>query len=651
MCGLVGFFSFKSHPDFSGLLESMRDDIFHRGPNSGGCWIDVDTGLHLAHRRLSIQDLSPLASQPMHSACGRYVIAFNGEVYNHFKIREILSQAGSSPEWKTQSDTETIVECFSFWGVERTLKAIDGMFSIVLFDRKKKALYLARDRMGEKPLYWGWQGSTLLFSSELKAIKRHPDFKGDVDRGSLALLMRHNCIPAPYSIYLGIRKLPPGCFVEVSLNDQHQAISASPRHYWSINNLITSGQSPLLELDDVSVIDKTESLLKRVINDQMISDVPVGAFLSGGIDSSLVAALMQNVSSQTVKTFTIGFDDKGYNEAEHAKAVANHLKTDHTELYVSPEDARDIIPSLPNIYCEPFADSSQIPTYLVSRLASRSLKVCLSGDGADELFGGYNRYLMAKDVWSFLARFPSPIRKALSSIFKSVPPGCWDQAFAFAAPIIPDQYRLRMIGEKIHKLASVMGEASQASFYRNLTSHWKDPESLVLNSNEPPTLISDISSWSKEDEFQLNMMIMDSQTYLPDDIFVKVDRAAMSNSLETRAPFADRRLIECALDLPMNYKIRGIEGKWILRQVLFRYVPRSLVERPKMGFGIPLGDWLRGPLRDWAESLLNEQRLSSEGFFNPELVSKVWKQHLSGKQNNQHLLWNILMFQAWHENQ
>lgn len=651
MCGLVGFFSSINYSESSVLLQRMSDAISHRGPDSAGSWVDAATGLHLAHRRLSIQDLSMSASQPMCSACGRYVIAFNGEIYNHLKVRNLLFQAGCSVAWRSHSDTETLVECFAFWGIEKTLKIIGGMFSIAIFDTQNKSLYLARDRMGEKPLYWGWQGETLLFCSEVKALKPHPAFKGNVDRDSLALLMRHNCIPAPYSIYSGISKLPPGSYIEIPLSDICKAKSSVPQCYWSIDSLGCGDNLESFPTSDESVIDKTEIILKSVIDDHMISDVPVGAFLSGGIDSSLVAALMQLSSVEKVKTFTIGFDDKGYNEAIHAKAVAAHLGTDHCELYVSPADARNIIPSLPDVYCEPFADSSQIPTYLVSKLASRSVKVCLSGDGADELFGGYNRYLMAKNVWSFLARFPSPIRRTLSSFFKGVPPTCWDQFFSLLSPVIPEKYQLRMIGEKFHKLASVMGEESEASFYRNLTSHWKNPGSLVLQSSEPKTLVSDSSSWSEEAGFLNNMMLLDAQTYLPDDIFVKVDRASMSNSLETRTPFVDHRLIKYALNLPMNYKIRGNEGKWILRQVLYRHVPSSLVDRPKMGFGIPLGDWLRGPLREWAESLINEPRIVSEGFFNPSLVSEVWKQHLSGKQNNQHLLWNILMFQSWHEMQ
>lgn len=648
MCGLVGFFSDNS--DFSKfeIIDQMLKTIEHRGPDDSGCWVDQDIGLALGHRRLSIQDLSPAGNQPMVSCCGRYILVFNGEIYNHLKLRKELDKQSYSISWRGHSDSETLLACFAAWGIEATLKAVVGMFAIGLWDRQLQVLTLIRDRMGEKPLYWGWQGKSLYFGSELKAFKAHPSFNADIDRDSITLLLRHNCIPAPYSIYHGIAKLRPGHYIQIPLGQAGKAIAAQPLPYWTLNELIEA-PAPDRNYAPTEAVDNLESALMRSIAGQSLSDVPIGSFLSGGIDSSVVTALMQAQSSRPINTFTIGFNDKGYNEATHAKAVAKHLGTAHTELYVSPENALAVIPKLASMYCEPFSDSSQIPTYLVSQLAKQGVTVALSGDGGDELFGGYNRYLAARQVWNKTRRLPLPIRQLATAGLRAISPQQWDGIFNLAKPILPSKFQLRTPGDKAHKLADVLSIANKQAFFHRLTSHWQAPSSLVKGATEPGTLISEPKNWPKTDSFEHAMMAMDAQTYLTDDILVKVDRAAMANSLETRVPMLDHRIVELAWRLPLNYKIRQGEGKWILKQVLYRHVPKSLIDRPKMGFGIPLGAWLRGPLREWAEALLNEHRLISEGYFHPFPIRTMWAEHLSGKKNNQHHLWDILMFQAWLE--
>ena len=646
MCGILGFWG-SGLSSLDDAIKCMSAALHHRGPDASGVWIDKQVGLGLGHRRLAIQDLSPQGAQPMHSSCGRYVIAFNGEIYNHLELRKKMSANGVGVLWRGHSDTETILECFSRWGIEETLKIMVGMFSIALWDKKDRVLTLARDRMGEKPLYWGWNNNKLYFASELNSIKSHPDFVPSIDRGAIALLLRHNCIPAPYSIYQGIQKLPPASFISLSLNDKVTALSAKPVKYWNFDQIVESGNSQLLNLSDEDAADELEDLLVRSVKGQALSDVPIGALLSGGYDSSLVTALLQSVTTSPVNTFTIGFNDAAYNEAGHAKSIAKYLGTNHTELYVTPKDALDIIPSLPSIYCEPFSDSSQIPTFLVSKLASSHVKVCLGGDGGDELFGGYNRYLLAKKVWSRLSMLPRSLRGILSRFLTSFPPHQWDYVFQ----LFSGRYPLATPGDKIHKLASVLDVTDEKGFYRSLTSHWANPSSIVLNSYEPKTLVSDGGSWPNVDCFEHAMMAMDAQTYMPDDILVKVDRAAMANSLETRSPLIDHRVVEYAWKLPLRMKIRDGNGKWLLRKVLYRHIPQSLLDRPKMGFGVPIHDWLRGPLRDWAESLLSYQRLENEGYFDASQVRLLWDQHLSGKKNNQHLLWDVLMFQGWLDEQ
>lgn len=651
MCGLNGFFNAQSNTSAQIVIAEMNAAIHHRGPDVGDAWLDEEVGLVLGHQRLAVQDLSPAGAQPMHSVCGRYVLVFNGEIYNHLQLREQLAQEGHSSVWRGHSDTETLLACFIAWGIEKTLQAMVGMFAIALWDRQQKVLTLAKDRMGEKPLYWGWQGQNLYFGSELKGFKAHPAFKADINRDAIVLLLRHNCIPAPYSIYQGIEKLRPGHWLQLPLAEPEQAKMARPQAYWRFNDIVEAGLANPFTGTPEQAVDALESALMESIAGQMQSDVPLGAFLSGGIDSSTVVALMQAQSSRPVKTFTIGFEDESYNEATHAKAIAQHLGTEHTELYIRPEDALSVIPKLSTMYCEPFADSSQIPTFLVSQLARQHVEVVLGGDAGDELFGGYNRYLMAQQAWSKSRKLPKPMRRLAAASLMALAPKRWDALFNTLGPILPAKLRFRAPGDKAHKLAGVLNIDSEQAFYQRVTSCWENPAELVLDAKEPQTLITDPSCWPQTDSFEHAMMAMDAQTYMADDVLVKVERAAMANSLETRVPMLDHRIAELAWRMPLNYKIRNGEGKWLLKQVLFRHVPRELIERPKMGFAIPLDGWLRGPLQAWAEVLLDESKLQQQGFFNVSAVRRVWQEHISGKRDHATRLWSVLMFQAWLENE
>ncbi|GLQ45736.1 asparagine synthetase B [Dyella lipolytica] len=648
MCGLTGFWQLHrgNRETLLGQAEAMSRQLTHRGPDDSGLWCDEAAGIVLAQRRLSILDLSDAGHQPMHSACGRYVIAFNGEIYNHLELRERLAAEGAAPAWRGHSDTETLIACFVAWGVERSLQASVGMFALALWDRPQRSLTLARDRIGEKPLYYGWQGDTVLFGSELKALRAHAAFDSDIDRGALALLLRHDCIPAPYTIYRNVFKLRPGHLLHISVDAPRHA---QPKPYWRYNDAVSTGLNAPLICSDADATDALERQLTTSIGAQMLSDVPLGAFLSGGIDSSTVVALMQACSRRPVKTFTIGFDENGYDEAAHAKAVARYLGTEHTELYVRPEDALAVIPRLPSIFCEPFGDSSQIPTFLISQLTRREVTVALSGDGGDELFGGYNRYLTARTTWERMQRMPPFARHAVAAALRTLSPAAWDKLVEQAKPLLPKKWHLATPGDKAHKLAKVLAMSDGRAFFLSLASQWQDPASIVLGAQEPQTLLTDTETWPHADDLSQRMMAMDAQSYLPDDILVKVDRAAMANSLETRVPMLDHRVVELAWRMPLHQKIRDGQGKWLLRQVLYRHVPRDLVERPKMGFGIPLDSWLRGPLRDWAEALLGESRLRQEGYFQPAPIRQKWAEHLSGKRNWQHALWTVLMFQAWLE--
>ena len=652
MCGIAGYLGTHVTEE---LVRSMADTIIYRGPNDSGVWVDIDAGIALAHRRLSIVDLSQAGHQPMTSASGRYVIAFNGEIYNHLEIRHeldklrydsSLAMTGKDVFWRGHSDTETLLAGFEAWGIETTLKKTVGMFAIALWDREEKVLTLARDRMGEKPLYYGFQNKTFLFGSELKALKAHPDFLSEIDRDVLCLYLRHCYIPAPFSIYKGIQKLLPGTYIQVRLGADSSSETLTPKAYWSMADVAEEGRAIPFEGSDAEAIRALDSQLKQSVGLQMMADVPLGAFLSGGIDSSTVVALMQAQSTRPVKTFSIGFDEEGYNEAVYAKAVAQHLGTDHTELYVPSAEAMEVIPLLGKMYDEPFADSSQIPTFLVSQMAKQHVTVSLSGDAGDELFCGYNRYLLS-DIWKKIEYVPFGGRKLAGHSIKKLSPTTWDGLFQQAGKI--KKFPSNM-GEKLGKLANRLEKVDGINeLYYSLVSEIDYPEQIVIGATEPKTWLIQEGMNSSFNDAKQHMMFMDAMTYLPDDILVKVDRAAMANSLETRVPFLDHRVVELAWKFPMAMKIRGGETKWILRQVLYQYVPQQLIERPKAGFGIPLGDWLRGPLREWVESLLDEQRLHREGFFNANFVRELWRAHLTGKRNHQSLLWSILMFQLWLE--
>lgn len=660
MCGFVGFLTagrWASDESAPALLMRMTDAVVHRGPDDAGSWHDAAGGVALGHRRLSVLDLSAAGAQPMRSACGRYVITFNGEIYNHLDLRRELagtapplSPVGSPDTWRGHSDTETLLAGFSAWGIRATLSRCIGMFAFAVWDRAERCLTLARDRLGEKPLYYGWQGrgmdACFLFGSDLRALRAHPAFAAGIDRNALALYMRHNCVPAPHSIHQDIHKLLPGHLLTVSLAQREPRVVS----YWSLPQLAEQGVAAPLSGSDSELVDALETLLKDAVRRQMLADVPLGAFLSGGIDSSTVVALMQAQSGRPVKTFTIGFGEAGYNEAVHAKAVAQHLGTDHSELYVTPQQALDVVPRLPGLYSEPFADSSQIPTFLVSQLARQQVTVSLSGDGGDELFCGYNHYILARDLWARMRHLPRGLRWLGAAAIRALPPDAWNALAAPLRPLLPGTLRRAHLGDKLYKGAAALGVRHMDELRSRLFTHW-DPAGLVLGGTEPATCLRDkLSPLAGLDGVQ-RMMALDTMTYLPDDILVKVDRAAMGVSLETRVPLLDHRVVAFAWQLPQHLKLRDGVRKWALRQVLYRHVPKALVERPKMGFGVPIDAWLRGPMRDWAESLLDVQRLRREGFFDPAPIRRVWAEHLSGGRNQQHLLWDVLMFQAWLEAQ
>jgi asparagine synthase (glutamine-hydrolysing) len=654
MCGFAGFLG-GQWPDGGReaefRLREMSDRISHRGPDSDGYWHDSISGIALGHRRLAIVDLSPAGHQPMASADGRFIIAFNGEIYNHLSLRVSLEKkmAIDSLAWRGHSDTETLLAGFSEWGIRGTIERCEGMFAIAVWDRETRTLTLIRDRLGEKPLYYGWQGigrdSTFLFGSELKALKAHPTFAAEIDREALSLFMRHSYIPTPYSIYQGISKLPAGTMLNISMDSR----DSEPISYWSVLQVASCGVLQPFKNTSNELVDELDSLLSSSVKQQMMADVPIGAFLSGGVDSSTIVALMQAQSSRPVHTFTIGFHEAGYDEAEHAKVVAKHLGTNHTELYVSPQQARDVIPRLPNLYCEPFSDSSQIPTFLVSQLARQHVSVSLSGDGGDELFAGYNRYVIGQKLWGKLSCLPVRLREELAKMINGVSPQLWNQLLAPIQGLLPPSLAQIIIGDKLHKGAGVMAARTPSEFYQLLISHWSDPSELVIGATESPALLTNANQDLKIDDFIHQMMALDMLTFLPDDILTKVDRAAMGVSLETRVPLLDHRVVEFAWRIPLDYKLRNGVGKWLLRQVLYKYVPKKLIERPKMGFAVPIDIWLRGPLRDWAEELLSESRLKREGYLNPTPIRQKWAEHLSGKRNWQAQLWNVLMFQAWLE--
>lgn len=650
MCGFTGFLGWGGSTDASDqlkLLGRMGQAILHRGPDSGGEWLDAERRIGFGYRRLAILDLSSAGHQPMHSHRGRFVISFNGEIYNHLDLRAELETRGEAQGWRGHADTETLLAGFDAWGIEATVQKAIGMFAFAVWDRQLGMLTLGRDRMGEKPLYYGWQGqgqeAAFLFGSELKALRVHPAFQGRVNRDAMTLFLRHNYIPAPHSIYEGIAKLEPGCLLELSLEQPEPRI----RPYWSFREVALEGYRNPFQGSETEAVDALEALLGKAVGQQMVADVPLGAFLSGGVDSSTVVALMQAQSTRPVKTFTIGFHEQGFNEAEHALAVARHLGTDHTELYVSGSDALAVIPKLPSLYDEPFSDSSQIPTHLVAGLARQHVTVSLSGDAGDELFAGYNRYAFAHRLWRRLDKLPQGLRRGLGRGLQRISPEGWNRGLARVGGLLPSALRMANPGDKIHKGAEVLASPSLDALYLGLLSHWKRPAALVKGASEPRTVLSGLASGFEGMDGVSRMMALDALTYLPDDILAKVDRAAMGVSLESRVPMLDHRVVAFAWSLPLHMKLRQGITKWPLRQVLYRHVPQALIERPKMGFGVPIDEWLRGPLKDWAEDLLSADRLGREGYFEVEPIRQAWADHLQGRRNCQYHLWDVLMFQAW----
>ena len=651
MCGIVGYISHTKHSknDHFPIINKMMDKISHRGPDGSGIWIGEDIGLVLGHRRLSIIDTSLNGKQPMISSNRRYIITYNGEIYNHKNIQIELEKNYGSLNLKGHSDTEIILKAIEIWGLRVSLSKFIGMFAFALWDRKLSLLSLARDRFGEKPLYYGVQKSTFMFGSEIKALKGHPSFQKEIDRNTLPLLLRHNCVPAPYSIYKGIKKLKPGHYLNVKIDSNSFKIAHLETTYYDIKKQYSLGSIHLEGSSTESALDKLDTILHSSIKRQMISDVPLGIFLSGGVDSALIASIAQSQSQSKIKTFTIGNYDTRYNEAKYAKNISDHLQTDHNELYIDAKDAISVIPKLSEMYDEPFSDSSQIPTFLVSKLAREKVTVALSGDGGDEIFGGYNRYLMVPKIWNQISFFNLFFRNIISKLLLNISYNNLNFLYnnlnkLFRRSAIPIDF-----GERIHKIAELLPSKDVWQIYYTLCSHWKNMEDVILRSKEYPTKISKFN-YNGELDIASSMMFMDMQTFLPDDILVKVDRASMANSLEVRAPFLDHRVFEFGAALPLEMKIRNGESKWLLKQLLYRYVPKELFVNRKMGFSVPLGEWLRGPLKDWSETLLAKDKLLDEGFFNVEEVRKKWKQHIDKTHNWQYQLWDVLMFQSWYTN-
>ena len=647
MCGVTGFLEQRPPrhraEEAVHLVGRMTATLSHRGPDDSGAWVDPDSGVALGHRRLAVIDLSEAGNQPMVSHGGRYVMTYNGEIYNMTEIRERLSAEGH--RFRGHSDTEVMLTGIESWGLEPALARMNGMFAFALWDRQQRVLQLGRDRLGEKPLFYGWAGDTFLFGSELKALRAHPDFRRDIDLGALALYFRHNCVPAPHSIYAGCFKLPPGSLLTVPAATTSER--PVPKPYWSARQVAEAGADSPTEGSALELTEQLEHLLTDAVRLRMHADVPLGAFLSGGVDSSTVVALMQSQSDRRVKTFTVGFADANYDESAFAAAVARHLGTDHTELAVTAADAMAVIPRLPVMYDEPFSDSSQIPTFLVSQLSRRHVTVSLSGDGGDELFGGYNRYSWGPALWRRIRATPRPARSLAANLMRRPSPQAWDALFRLADPALPERLRVRNPGAKVHKMAGVLQSAGLEDMYVRLASHWRDPAALVTGAREATTAVNDAAQWPMLTDPVERMMYLDLVSYLPDDILVKVDRASMAVSLEARVPMLDHRVVEFAWRVPLSMKIRDGRGKWLLRQVLYRHVPADLIDRPKAGFGLPIGDWLRGPLRDWAETLLAEDRLRRDGYLDPRVVRGVWDAHLSGRGDLQYQVWDVLMFQSW----
>jgi asparagine synthase (glutamine-hydrolysing) len=649
MCGITGFLTrpaSESNDAMAAIVARMSETLALRGPDAQRTWVDDAAGCALGHRRLSIIDLSEHGAQPMHSACGRFVIVFNGEIYNHRELRAELEAARAAPPWRGHSDTEILLAAIAHWGLPGAVARLTGMFAFALWDRQAHALSLVRDRLGEKPLYYGWSSGSFLFGSELKALRAHPDWRGEIDRGALTLFLRYAYVPAPHSIYTGVRKLQPGTILTLHAGIAHGALP-EPVPYWNAAEVASAGQRTPFAGSVDDAVNALGAKLGAAVSGQMIADVPLGAFLSGGIDSSTIVALMQSQSARPVKTFTIGFAEDAYDEAAHAAVVARHLGTDHHELYVSAQDALDVIPRLPDMYDEPFADSSQIPTHLVARMARQQVTVSLSGDGGDELFGGYTRHDWTGRLWNSMRRYPQSLRAAAARLATIPSPATWDAVFDALAMLTPRRLHLSHPGEKMHKVAGVLDAGSAQEIYLRLASQWQAPAAVVIDGSEPPLAARAAAAWEIGNDIAHSQMYLDLISYLPDDILVKVDRAAMGISLETRVPFLDRHVVEFAWQLPLAMKIRDGRGKWLLRQLLYKHVPAALVERPKTGFGVPIDSWLRGPLKEWAAALLDPTRLAREGYLHAEPVTRLWQEHLSGRRNHQHALWNVIMFQTW----
>ncbi len=632
MCGLAGFLCGPraSRPDDpAALMREMGDAIVHRGPDDAGYWWDADSGMALVHRRLAILDLSIQGHQPMASSCGRYVVAYNGEIYNFGELRAELAAAGEA--FRGHSDTEVLLAAVRRWGMEATLPRLVGMFAFALWDREARRLYLARDRMGEKPLYYGRLGDTFFFASELKALRRHPAWRGERDPGALALYLHYGYVPAPHTIYRGIRKLPAGTWLTLSAT----SMAAEPVAYWSLKAAALAGEAAPIA-DEGAALEALDEALRRSIRGQLVADVPVGAFLSGGIDSSLIVALIQAEGGRKVKSFTIGFSEAADDEASEARAVARHLGSEHSELYLSPADALAVVPLLPTLDDEPFADSSQIPTYLVARLARTEVTVALSGDGGDELFGGYHRYRYAADVARWSGRIPRPLRRSAAALLHGA-----------ANSPLPAALRRRVPAHRLGRLAELLALDGPDAIFRDFLSVWQGETLALLAGEASGCMLDDPAGAAPIGDPQGRMMYLDQATYLADDILVKVDRAAMAVSLENRAPFLDHRLVELAWRLPTALKIRDGVGKWPLRRLLARYLPPDLIDRPKKGFGLPLGEWLRGGLREWADDLLTPAALVAAGFADPSPIHACWAEHLSGRRNMQQQFWTILAYLAW----
>jgi asparagine synthase (glutamine-hydrolysing) len=643
MCGIAGFFDFKASASNQELLsqaKTMGDAVRHRGPDGRGEFADASAGLGLAHRRLAIIDLTECGAQPMSTPDGRYTIVFNGEIYNFRSLRRRAEDHGYA--FGSQSDTEALLACFSLFGVRQTLADSVGMFALALWDAKERRLVLARDRMGEKPLYYGMMGGSLLFGSELKALRAHPNFEARLNPEALAWFLRRHYTPAPLSIYQNVHKLPPGTTITVC-----GPTLGAPEPYWSLSQTLAEAMASPFQGSEDEALDALDGLLRDVVRNQMISDAPLGAFLSGGIDSSLVTAMMQRVSANPVRTFTIGFNEPGWDEAQEAAKVAKHLGTDHTTLTASPAQALEIVERLPDVYDEPFSDASQIPTYLVSKLTREHVTVSLSGDGGDEIFAGYNRHALGPGLWKRMSRLPTGIRKPAGFLLERLSPAFVDKAYGLAEPLLPESLRMRLPADKLAKVANLMSAGNFQDVYASAVANWPDSESLLLSRPSGAT------AWRAPDlpdaggDLTLWMQAMDAATYLPDDIMAKVDRASMAVSLETRAPFLDHRVVRFGFSLPLELRVRNGKGKRLLRRLLSRYVPAKLIERPKMGFGVPLDQWLRGPLRPWAEDLLSTESLKRWSLLNPTPIQAAWREHLSGKRNHQYRLWSVLMLQAW----